>query len=296
MRQTEKALIFLAVLWATACTACNPTATQTPRGLITQTRAPGLTSDRAAAPIEEAASPASKYKSVIGASRPSPSPTVEPEPQLPPGLVRGKALELSMPGDRPLRVAHAEADQPQAIIYLHGMCGNPKGADSWLDLATQRGTFIVLRATIPCPSRPGYKWPQEPHLIQERIDAALDRVKVERGGLLNLDEVLLIGYSQGAHRAEKIAAVHPRRYRQIVLGGSPTSPTPEKLHQGQSIAILAGELEDSSHMEAGYFSLRDAGIRTHFFLLPRAHHGGYGPEGRRVMGEVFAWLLDSPSR
>jgi pimeloyl-ACP methyl ester carboxylesterase len=170
------------------------------------------------------------------------------------------------------------------------MCGDPQGAEPWIDLATQRGTFIVVRANVPCPDRPGYKWPKEVEAIQERIDAALSLVKDERGGLLNTDVITLIGYSQGAHRAERLAQAYPSRYPKLVLGGPPTPPEVASFPAKPRIAILGGELENTDHMQQGYHDLLDGGLSARFFVLPRTHHGGYGPEGRRVMSEVFEWL------
>jgi hypothetical protein len=48
-------------------------------------------------------------------------------------------------------------------------------------------------------------------------------------------------------------------------------------------------------MREGADALLRAGIPARFFLLPKARHGQYGPEGDRVLGEAFAWLL-SPAR
>lgn len=199
--------------------------------------------------------------------------------------------DVPVPGDRPLRVAHAPAGRRQAIIYLHGMCGDEKGADAWADVATRHGTLITLRADVPCGDRPGFKWPKEPEAIQARLERALAIVRDLRGGELDDQAPILIGYSQGAHRAEKLAGAYPHRYRLLALGGPPTAASPDRLRHADRVAILGGELEDTSHMLEGYLDLSSSGIDTEFFTLPRAGHGGYGPEGRRVMTEVFSYLL-----
>lgn len=208
----------------------------------------------------------------------------------PAGLQVAVPTEFDVAGDRPIRVTHAQAEIRQAIVYLHGMCGDPKGADKWADLAAQRGTLIVLRADVPCPDRPGYKWPKDPQLIQKRIDAALLVVAQQRGGLLDKEELTLIGYSQGAHRAEQLAFAAPERYPWVVLGGPPTAPTPELLRRSQRVAVLGGEFEDTTHMESGTTELQKVGIASQFFRLPGSHHGDYGTEGRRVILEVFSFL------
>lgn len=214
----------------------------------------------------------------------------KPPRDLPPHLSVGRVVELPVPGDRSLRVAHAARDLSHALVYLHGMCGNPRGADGWLDLATQRGTFIVVRANEKCPERPGYKWPKDVEPIHARIQDALAVVRAERNGLLDDSAVTLIGYSQGAHRAERLAESYPNFYPRVVLGGPPTSPEPVRLARALRVAVLGGELEENAHMLAGAQALQDAGIPARFFLLQGAHHGGYGPKGHAVMKEVLDWM------
>lgn len=216
--------------------------------------------------------------------------SVAPLQPFPPGIRLHTPEDISVPGDRPLRVAHAPAEVDHAVIYLHGMCGDPEGADPWIDIATESATVITVRANIKCPDRPGYKWPKEPAEIQPRIDAALEIVKALRNGHLRTDQVTLIGYSQGSHRGEKLATAFPEKYADLVLGGPPTPADPALLARAQSVAVLGGELEDTSHMVAGQMALEAAGIRSKFFLLPNAPHGSYGPHGRRVMREVLSWL------
>lgn len=218
------------------------------------------------------------------------SPNPPPEPW---DLPIGKPQELAIARDKPVRVAHAPQGVTTTIVYLHGMCGNPRGADPWIDLATRYGTVVTLKANVPCGDRPGFKWPHEPEAIQERIDAALDAVARQRHGQLDTAKIVLLGYSQGAHRAERLAAAFPHRYPTLMLGGPPTTATPERLRHAQRVAIVGGELEDTRHMMDGYLALRSAGLESEFFLLPRAHHGSYGPKGRVVMDQVLAFLFEA---
>lgn len=251
-------------------------------------RAPTETSSEAAAAFRRESPP----NGATGeASLSSETQTAQPRPLLPSGLVLGRSIEVPVSGDRPLRVAHADGTSDGALVYLHGMCGNPKGAEPWIDQALAHGTVIVLRADVPCPDRPGYKWPKEIDKIQARLDQALKLVKAQRAGLLDTEHVTLIGYSQGAHRAEQLARTTPARYPRVMLGGPPTAPEPDSFRQGVSIAVLGGELEDASHMMSGASALSSAGLRARFFLLPHAHHGGYGPEGPKVMAGVLSWLF-----
>ena len=217
-----------------------------------------------------------------------------PGDPFPTDLILGTPSEISMPGDRALRVTHADAQQSHAIIYLHGMCGDSKGADPWGDVATHYGTLIVVRANVPCDDRPGYKWPKDLAEIRERIDAALAEVKNLRHGWLETEHPSLIGYSQGAYRAEQLVGAYPGRFPRAMLGGPPTPPDAFALNSAQAVAVLGGELEDHAHMLNGTQALIDAGLNARFFLLPGVHHGSYGPQGRAVVSEALRFMFDEP--
>lgn len=225
-------------------------------------------------------------------SSPAPQPVAEDAGPFPADLRIGKPSELSIPGDQRVRLIHAPERDRRAIIYLHGMCGDPYGADRLARVLVERGTVISLRADVPCGDRPGNKWPKEAAAIQSRIDRVLEAVKQARGGRLEADQILLVGYSQGAHRAELLLAASPERYPRVLLGGPPTAALPENFKPFHSVAVLGGELEDASHMQAGQEALSANGIRSRFFLLPRAGHGDYGPEGPAVVSRALSFLFE----
>ncbi len=215
--------------------------------------------------------------------------------KLPPHLPIGRPTEVPVRGDRNLRVTHASGDTRHAIMYLHGMCGNPKGADPWADIAARYGTLVTLRANVPCPSRPGYKWPRSISAIQDRIQRALSVVRKQRNGHLLVDRVTIFGYSQGAHRAERLSSAYPSIYQRVVLGGPPTRATPERLRHAKRVAILGGQLENTRHMLDSYLELTFADIESDFFLLPNAHHGSYGPQGRQIVSQLLTFLFPDRS-
>lgn len=222
-----------------------------------------------------------------------PAPEHPALPPFPADLTLHKPFDVPVEGDKNLRVAHAEPNQKQAIVYLHGMCGGSTAADPWVHHATAHGTFVVVRADVPCTDRPGFKWPAEPEKIEARIQKALALVQEQRGGRLDTEEVVLIGYSQGAHRAEMLARKYPEKYKRLVLGGPPTSAEPSLLKQAARIAVFGGQLEDFSHMQRGQRALQQAGIPSRYYTLPQAYHGDYGPEGPRMMKEIIDWLFEA---
>lgn len=199
--------------------------------------------------------------------------------------------DVELAGDRPLRVAFAQTGSREVIVYLPGMCGDERGADALSPVLTRYATVITVRGDVKCPDRPGFKWPHDAAAIQARIDRALGEVNRLHGGDLDTERVTLFGYSQGAHRAERVAAAAPFRYPRVVLGGPPTSAWPARLRHAERVVILVGELEHAGHMADGYLDLVDAGIDARFDVLPRAGHGTFGPDGPRVVDGAMAWLF-----
>ncbi len=263
---------------------------EAPRGADSET--PAAPPPTSSVPQPTASSEASAAPSPAAPKAESSPEAPSPPPHLPDGVLPGMTTELAVPGDRPLRVVHAGPTQKRALVYLPGMCGSTRAMDPWSSIASHYGTMIILSADLPCEGRPGTRWPKDVSLIQARIDNALAVVKTARGGLLDTEHLALIGYSQGAHRGEGLAGMYPDRYEYLILGGSPEAPSPQNLAKSRSVAIVGGEREDVSHMRAGDEALRGAGVRSKFFLLPRAAHGDYGPQGPEVLAHVFAWMFD----
>ncbi|MCC6521603.1 MAG: hypothetical protein IT373_02980, partial [Polyangiaceae bacterium] len=100
----------------------------------------------------------------------------------------------------------------------------------------------------------------------------------------------LIGYSQGARRAESLAALLPARYPRVALIAQMDEPGVEKLGHTRRLLLVAGELDRRDHIQSGARKLAQAGIDVRFELLPGAHHGEYGPEAQNVMARALDWL------
>jgi len=203
---------------------------------------------------------------------------------------------VPVPHDQSLHVYHAPADQRRAIVYLHGVCGNVHAVRSWVDAALAFGTLIELVAESPCANRPGrFAWKAPSVAIAQRVDAALAAVKALRGGLLDTDQVVLFGYSQGAARVEALAHENPGRFAHVVLGSPPEKPDPKLLGACESVVVLGGTEEDTRHLQTGVLALQADGIRARYLFLPGAAHGEYGPRARDVVQQALLWLLDPPT-
>lgn len=212
------------------------------------------------------------------------------EPALPAFVDVGKAMLLPVHGDRAVHVINAPANNRRAIVYLHGRCGNINAVDTFKEAALATGTVVSLLGDLPCGGG-RFRWNNKAAPLQARIDRALEAARLARGGLLDIERPVLFGYSQGAERAENLVASYPDRYQRVVLGGSPKMPKLHHLGAAKAVAVFGGELETFGHMQAGAETLAAAGKTARFFLFPRAKHGEFGPDGNRMMGEIFAWLF-----
>lgn len=208
-------------------------------------------------------------------------------PPAPPHAPLGE--EVDIPGDRSAYVLPGNAGDARVIIYLHGMCGDSTAADFFREAARAHGTLIALRGDTPCENG-RFKWRADPATIQGRIRAAFKRVNALRNGELDLDQALLFGYSQGAERAERVAALYPKQYPRVVLGGPPTKASPQRLAHAKRVAIFGGELETTETMRAGFDALLGAHLAARFFTLDCAYHGYFGSNAEAQLAELLDWV------
>jgi len=240
---------------------------------------------------------------------PSPSPSVSrPEPpaaaigEAPPAsetvIDPGEAdpgpiepVDVVVPGDRPVHVVAPASSGNRALVYLPGRCGDDQAFRSWRGAAARWGTLVVVLGDERCDGSSRYRWGTDLRRIDGRIGAALHAVSVSRGATLDSSAITLIGYSEGATRAEGLIRQSPERYRRAILAGAPKQPQVERLRGVGAVVVIAGELDRRRYLEEGADDLVRAGVPATFRVLPGAAHGEYGPEGERVMSEALAWLF-----
>ena len=207
---------------------------------------------------------------------------------------RGEGIaKVDVPGEpRDPYVVAGNPSVRRPIVYLHGMCGDPKeDLDAWGNIAKQHGTIVAVMGDVPCPDKPGrLKWSTDASAIDARIEAAVKATADSRGQPLEPSEMIVIGESMGAARAELLATKFPDKYTRLVLVGSPQTPSPQNLKGAKAVANLAGEKERQSMMKQGTRALETAGTPTRFWELPEATHGNYGPEGERIMNEALGFV------
>lgn len=212
----------------------------------------------------------------------------------------GEAETVDVPGDEPALVIRGKPEVHRPIVHLHGMCEDPRGnLEAWGAIAKEHGTVLALVGDVPCPGQPGLtKWSDDAKKNDARIVAAIVAVNAARGASLGTDEVLLIGESMGAARAESLAKENPGRYGRLVLIGSPQVVSPANVRGTRAVANVVGAREPQQNAKQATRVLSRAGVPTALFELTGASHGEYGPEGERIVSEAirFVSLADTAAR
>ncbi len=205
----------------------------------------------------------------------------------------GTSVSVAIEGDASVQVAHSALSNHGAIVYLHGRCTEPAiDVERIAQATSHHGTLLAPQGDEACPGGKGFRWTTDIEAIQSRIDRALQAVAAVRGGALDPSQITLIGYSEGAARAEALAHAFPARYPRVILIGAPTAPTAANLAGAHAVALLAGQKDRQDLMKIGLQSLEHASKPARFFELPGAEHGEFGPEGERVMSEVLDFVAE----
>lgn len=175
---------------------------------------------------------------------------------------------------------------PARMVFLHGMCGHALGyAQSFQWNAAKKGTLIAPQGDRPC----GGAWSSWSGDIG-KLDARIVATFRSLGSEEPIEDVVLIGYSQGASRAEQLARKWPKRYTRLILMAAPTVVSPIGLSSIRGAVMMAGERDRQDLMRSGARILAAAGIPSTFMIIPEATHGAMGPTPEKTMGEALDWL------
>src|SRR5260370_21072173 len=132
------------------------------------------------------------------------------------------------------------------MVFLHGMCGHALGyAQSFQWNAAKKGTLIAPPGDRPCGG-PWSMWSGDLEALDARIAAAFRALGHDEP----IDDVLVIGYSQAAVRAEGLARKWPKRYTRLILMAGPTAPSPRGLSLLRALVTMAGERDPQGHMKS----------------------------------------------
>jgi len=201
--------------------------------------------------------------------------------------VRIETLEGVTP---PVFVMRGGPVGPEKLVFLHGMCGHGLGyAQSFQRSAAKRGTLIAPQGDVPCGDGPWAKWSKDIAALDRRIHDTFRAL----GHSEPLRDVIVLGYSQGATRAESLARQFPEVYTRLVLMGGPYAANPRGLETLRGAVAMAGERDRRDLMQASARSLSAAGVPATFMLIPEATHGSMGPRPEQTMDEMLTWLSEN---
>ena len=202
------------------------------------------------------------------------------------GPIRMEALDPA--ASPPTFVMRGSPRGTERMVFLHGMCGHALGyAQSFQWSAASKGTLIAPQGDRPCGG-PWSAWSKDIDALDARIVAAFRAL----GHDDPIEGVVVIGYSQGASRAEALARKWPRRYDRLILMAAPTLVDPNGLSTLRGAVMMAGERDRQDLMRKGARVMNRAGVPSTFFVIPEATHGAMGPTPEKTMGEALGWLSE----
>lgn len=178
---------------------------------------------------------------------------------------------------------------PDRLVFLHGMCGHGLGyAQSFQFSAARWGTLIAPQADVICGNGPWASWSSKLEDLDRRIVTTFRLL----GHQEPIENIIAIGYSQGASRAEELARRWPRRYTRVIWLGAPQIPLTSGLSL-LSAVTMAGSRDRQDLMRAGATRLRLAGIPATYRAIPNAAHGEMGETPELTMGDALTWLFEN---
>jgi pimeloyl-ACP methyl ester carboxylesterase len=175
---------------------------------------------------------------------------------------------------------------PRRFVFLHGMCGHGLGyAQSFQFSAAELGTLIAPQADVSCGGV-WSKWSADVDALDRRIIEAFRAL----GHADPIDDITVLGMSQGATRAVALARKWPERYTRLVSMDAPTALRVGELPKLRSAVMMAGERDRQDLMRASERALKQTGVPVTFVLIPQAGHGAMGPTPEQTMRKALEFL------
>lgn len=201
-------------------------------------------------------------------------------------------VELRDPNEEPpVFVLKGQDIGPGRLVFLHGMCGHGLGyAQSFQRSAAKRGTLIAPQADVICGAGPGAKWSMDVAALDRRITEAFRQLGHEEP----IDDICVIGISQGATRAAALARMFPDKYSRLISMGAPTEVKTAGLEKLLAAVMMAGERERRDLMIQSERALRAKGVPATSLVIENAEHASMGAEPEKTMGTALEWLWAQP--
>jgi pimeloyl-ACP methyl ester carboxylesterase len=197
----------------------------------------------------------------------------------------GAIEEIAVAGDLPVYAVRGARPGPPAV-FLTGSCSTPlPSVRAFRRAAAAHSGIVALQGDTPC--RDGTRrWSFDASATSARIEAALRAAGAEPSR-----EITLVGYSQGAERAEWLAHRFPDSYTRLALMAGPIVPSAWRLERARAVVTLAGYGDVRETMVDGARRLRRGSIPAIYMELPGGtQHGELADEAGETLGRAFDWL------
>lgn len=206
-----------------------------------------------------------------------------------PGPVRTEELEV--PDDLSAFVVRGARSHAMKMVFVPGMCVHPGGyVMAFQHTAAAHGDLLAVQGDVSCGGDGSARsWSSDLSAMDRRITAAF-----EAAGLGPTRDVVVIGYSQGAERAEQLVARWPEKYSRAILMASPITPSTKRLARAKGVVTMAGTFDISRpRMKAAVGQLERAKVPALYVELPNARHGGMGDAPETSMASALEFLRTS---
>ena len=178
---------------------------------------------------------------------------------------------------------------PGRLVFLHGLCGHGLGyAQAFQFSAATKGTLIAPQGDVSCGGV-WSKWSANVEALDARIVATFRAL----GETDPIDDVVVLGMSQGATRAVALARKYPQRYTRLVAMDGPSAVAAGGLSKLRAAVFMAGERDRQDLMRQSQRALAASGVPATFMLLPEATHGAMGPVPEKTMGQALDFLFQA---
>lgn len=201
-----------------------------------------------------------------------------------------KMVEVPVEGDLSVVLVRGVNEQRRQMLFVPGMCVHPAGyVSSFTHAAATHGDMVGIQGDVSCGGDGSMrKWSRDLDAMNQRIQAAF-----HAAGLGPPRDVVVIGYSQGAERAEKLVARWPEAYSRAILIASPVTPTAQNLGRARSVALMAGDSDISyRRMQGAALVLEKASVPATFFEIDNARHGEMGDTPEDTMKAALDFVFN----
>lgn len=188
-------------------------------------------------------------------------------------------------------------DQPgrhRLIANLHGLC-NPPGyaCGYWTRAASQEGFLVCPEGNSVCGAGGPPSWDESFADIDKDLEKSIDAVSHQYDGEVVREGAILTGFSRGAWAAPTIAAMHPGRWRYLILNEADVTLTKYGLEKAgvRAVVLMAGEWGTQLAGERETVArLRREGYPAKLIVMPKAGHY-YSADIDDLMSQAIRFVI-----